>query len=112
VREKTGGSPFFAIQFISALAEEGLLRFDHDAARWHWQLDRTRVRVARAHEEFVVGGRFLFRRRGESARLLDVVKFSWEMVSARSGEVAGVGVEILLLDVDGRIRLDYQFIEG
>lgn len=78
-------------------------------ARGH---DELEVRVARAHEEFVVGGQFLFRRRDEGARLLDVVKFSWEMVSARSGEVAGVGVEILLLDVDGRIRLDYQFIEG
>src|SRR5882757_6559807 len=38
--EKTAGNPFFAIQFISALAEEGLLRFDHDAARWRWELDR------------------------------------------------------------------------
>ena len=33
VHEKTGGNPFFAIQFISSLAEEGLLAFDHDAAR-------------------------------------------------------------------------------
>jgi PAS domain S-box-containing protein len=41
VHEKTAGSPFFAIQFISALAEEGLLRFDHDAARWRWELDRV-----------------------------------------------------------------------
>jgi PAS domain S-box-containing protein len=40
VHEKTAGNPFFAIQFISALAEEGLLRFDHDAARWRWELDR------------------------------------------------------------------------
>src|SRR6202022_2993926 len=40
VHEKTGGNPFFAIQFISALAEEGLLRFEHDAARWCWELDR------------------------------------------------------------------------
>ena len=31
VHEKTAGNPFFAIQFISALAEEGLLTFDHDA---------------------------------------------------------------------------------
>jgi PAS domain S-box-containing protein len=44
VHEKTGGNPFFAIQFISALAEEGLLRFDHDAARWHWELDRLRAK--------------------------------------------------------------------
>ena len=28
VHEKTGGNPFFAIQFITALAEEGLLAFD------------------------------------------------------------------------------------
>jgi PAS domain S-box-containing protein len=40
VHEKTGGNPFFAIQFISSLADEGLLRFDHDAARWRWELDR------------------------------------------------------------------------
>ncbi|MBV9731782.1 MAG: AAA family ATPase, partial [Verrucomicrobia bacterium] len=40
VQEKTGGNPFFAIQFISALAEEGLLTFDHDMARWSWDLGR------------------------------------------------------------------------
>jgi PAS domain S-box-containing protein len=44
VHEKTGGNPFFAIQFISALAEEGLLRFDHDAACWRWKLDRLRAK--------------------------------------------------------------------
>ena len=33
VHEKTGGNPFFAIQFLTALAEEGLVRFDRDAAR-------------------------------------------------------------------------------
>jgi len=44
VHEKTGGNPFFAIQFISALAEEGLLRFDHAAARWRWQLDRIHAK--------------------------------------------------------------------
>ncbi len=44
VHEKTGGNPFFAIQFISALAEEGLLRFDHDAARWRWELDRLHAK--------------------------------------------------------------------
>ena len=38
VHEKTGGNPFFAIQFISALAEEGLLTFDHGTGRWSWEL--------------------------------------------------------------------------
>ena len=32
VHEKTGGNPFFAIQLLTSLAEEGLLRFDRDAA--------------------------------------------------------------------------------
>jgi len=44
VYEKTGGNPFFVIQFISALAEEGLLRFDHDAAHWRWELDRLHAK--------------------------------------------------------------------
>jgi hypothetical protein len=44
VHEKTGGNPFFAIQFISALAEEGLLHFDHDAARWRWELARLHAK--------------------------------------------------------------------
>jgi PAS domain S-box-containing protein len=44
VHEKTGGNPFFAIQFISALAEEGLLRFDHEAARWRWEVERLHAK--------------------------------------------------------------------
>ena len=32
MHEKTGGNPFFAIQFVSSLAEEGMLVFDHDAS--------------------------------------------------------------------------------
>ena len=44
VHEKTGGNPFFAIQFISSLAEEGMLTFDHDAARWSWDFDRIHAK--------------------------------------------------------------------
>src|ERR1700738_3389751 len=42
--DKPGGNPFFALQFISALAEQGLLRFDHDAARWRWEVDRLHAK--------------------------------------------------------------------
>ena len=35
VHEKTAGNPFFAIQFLYALAAEGLLTFDHDSVRLH-----------------------------------------------------------------------------
>ncbi len=44
VHEKTGGNPFFAIQFMSSLAEEGLFTFDHDAARWSWDLNRIHAK--------------------------------------------------------------------
>src|SRR5271165_6940763 len=44
VHEKTAGNPFFAIQFLTALAEEGLLTFDRDAARWTWDLRRIRAK--------------------------------------------------------------------
>src|SRR6266851_2356884 len=44
VHEKTGGNPFFAIQFLTALAEEGLLRLDPDAAAWIWDLARIRAK--------------------------------------------------------------------
>jgi PAS domain S-box-containing protein len=44
VHEKTGGNPFFANRFVASLAEEGMLTFDHDAARWSWDLGRIRAK--------------------------------------------------------------------
>ena len=44
VHEKTGGNPFFVIQFLYALAEEQLLAFDHAAARWMWDIERIRAK--------------------------------------------------------------------
>src|ERR1700757_222756 len=44
VHEKTGGNPFFAIQFFTALAEEGLLAFDAVAGAWQWDIHRIRAK--------------------------------------------------------------------
>src|SRR5262249_25986457 len=44
IYDKTGGNPFFAIQFISSLAEEGFLIFDHGAGRWSWDLNRIQAK--------------------------------------------------------------------
>src|SRR5262245_39718221 len=44
VHVKTGGNPFFAIQFLSSLVEEDLLTFDHDGARWCWDIDRIHAK--------------------------------------------------------------------
>ena len=44
VFEKTDGNPFFTIQFITELEEEGLLVFDPIAHAWHWDIDRIRAK--------------------------------------------------------------------
>ncbi len=44
IYEKTTGNPFFAIQFITALAEEALLTFDYGAAQWSWDLNRIHAK--------------------------------------------------------------------
>src|SRR5262249_40347842 len=45
MHEKTGGNPFFAIQFISSLVEETLLNFDHSGGGgWSWDLDRIHAK--------------------------------------------------------------------
>jgi predicted ATPase/signal transduction histidine kinase len=44
VHEKTGGNPFFVIQFFTALAEEGLLWFDPADYAWTWDMSRLRAK--------------------------------------------------------------------
>ncbi|MBN3759289.1 AAA family ATPase [Burkholderia sp. Ac-20365] len=44
VHDKTGGNPFFVIQFLHALAEEDLLTFDHDAGQWCWDPGRIHAK--------------------------------------------------------------------
>ncbi len=64
VKECTGGNPFFVIQFLTELAEEGILRLDHGMGRWTWDLKQIRrkgftdnivelmlSRIARLHGE-------------------------------------------------------------
>ena len=44
LQEKTGGNPFFTIQFISALAEESMLAFVPGLGTWTWDLDSIRAK--------------------------------------------------------------------
>jgi predicted ATPase/signal transduction histidine kinase len=43
VHEKTGGNPFFVIQFVTTLAEEDLLAFDRAKSAWVSDIDRIRA---------------------------------------------------------------------
>jgi len=44
IHKKTGGNPFFAIQFFTALAEARLLVFDPGTRAWSWDLARIRAK--------------------------------------------------------------------
>jgi hypothetical protein len=74
--------------------------------------EELEARVTRAYEEFVAPGRFTFRSRHNGSRLDNVVTFNWEMVPVEGGAPEGVGLEILILDDNDRIRMDYQLILG
>ncbi len=41
---KTAGNPFFVLQFLSSLADERLLTFDHEVRGWSWNLDQIRAK--------------------------------------------------------------------
>jgi predicted ATPase/signal transduction histidine kinase len=57
VHEKTGGNPFFAIQFLTALAEERLLVFDSGAETWNWDLARIRAKGYTANVVDLMAGK-------------------------------------------------------
>ena len=42
--QKTGGNPFFLIQFLYTLYEDGLLEFDQNRGVWEWKLEDIRKR--------------------------------------------------------------------
>ena len=44
VHAKTAGNPFFVLQFLYALADEGLLAFDYPAQRWSWDVGRIHAK--------------------------------------------------------------------
>ncbi|MFP3794771.1 AAA family ATPase [Paraburkholderia sp. SIMBA_027] len=49
--ERTGGNPFFAVQYLHALADDGYLRFDDTARHWVWSVEQI---AQRAFPESVV----------------------------------------------------------
>ncbi|SNT63206.1 hypothetical protein SAMN05421812_11525 [Asanoa hainanensis] len=93
---------------VEIRAAAAAVGFDHSTleARGY---DAIEVRVARSYERFVAKEGFTFRSRADAVRLNEVVKFGWETVSVETGEVAGGGLEVLVLDDDDRITADYMF---
>ncbi len=77
-------------------------------ARGHEGLEQ---RVADAYARFVATGEFRFALAGEADGHHDGVRFRWRMVRTFDEAVVAEGFDFLLIDRDGRIRADYQFVE-
>jgi hypothetical protein len=71
--------------------------------------DALEKRVTGAYEKWVRGLGHRFRAAQNVQTLRNMVTFNWEMIAADS-EVLAVGLEFLVLDENGRIAVDYQFI--
>ncbi len=41
--QKTNGNPFFTKELISNFYKEGLIRFNHTKAAWHWELEKVKM---------------------------------------------------------------------
>lgn len=67
--------------------------------------------VTRSYDLFVSRG-FTFRPREQPLSHHGAIRFAWEMITTADGKVDSLGTQFLILDDDGRIRLDYQFIEA
>jgi hypothetical protein len=69
------------------------------------------TRVATSHQTNVAERNYWFEVAGLVEPLRDMVKFNWRMVPKGGGAVAATGLIVCLLAEDGRIRIDYQFID-
>jgi len=72
--------------------------------------DALERRVSSAYESYVGSGQYRFRAGVPAVEHHGAVKVQWEMVTVADGEVASVGLEFLVLDGDGRIVSDHQFL--
>jgi hypothetical protein len=91
--------------------------FTHDGANYTRSLashglDQLQARVTAAYDHYVGTGDHIFRLATTPSAHHDVMKLTWEMVRVDTGDVAQVGLEFLVLDDEGRIRCDYQFLDS
>jgi PAS domain S-box-containing protein len=118
IHEKTGGNPFFAIQFLSSLAEDGLLSFDFNVAGWLWNIDRTRARPYSDNVADLMVGK-LTRLPDDAQKALrqlaclgNVVELSTLAIILGTSEVEIDAAlwEALSLDLVERLSSAYQFV--
>ncbi len=72
--------------------------------------DALEKRVIGSHEKNVRDGGNRFRARQDAQLLHEMVTFHWEMTPATGDEVLAVGLEVLVVNPEGGVLKDYQFV--
>lgn len=68
-------------------------------------------RIAAAYDRWVRDGEYVFRQLGEPEGHHGAVRLRWEMVPAAGGPAASAGAQFLILDDNGLVSSDHQFID-
>ena len=72
--------------------------------------DALEQRIVGSYERNIRDGRHRFRSAPGALGLRDMVVVRWEMMVADSERKVASGLAILIVDSEGRIRTDYQFV--
>jgi hypothetical protein len=67
-------------------------------------------RIRRSHDKNVTVAGNRFRAVQDACRLRDAVTFHWQMLPADTDPVLATGLEFLIVNDEGRILIDYQFV--
>lgn len=89
-------------------AQDGAHYAPNGEARGH---EAIAAHMAAAFERYVGPGEFAFRAVDNVDSHHGTVKFNWTMVPKEGGLARAVGFDFFVLDDEGRIRADYQFME-
>jgi PAS domain S-box-containing protein len=105
--EKTLGNPFFVMQFLIALAEEQLLKFDPRAAAWRWDVGRIRAKSFTDNVVDLMVGKLkrLSTNTREALKLLACVGNHAEMIILKIAH--GGSREALQADLSDAVRADF-----
>ena len=68
-------------------------------------------RVTGSYQRSIAPGVNYFRSAGNVQTHHNVVRFNWHMARKTDDHIVAVGSELFVLDDEGRIAADYQFIE-
>ena len=95
-------------QQIAALwVADGQHYVDVREAHGHAALEQ---RITGSHNKNVRDAGNRFRAVQDARALHDIVTFHWEMLPATGDRVVARGFEVLRVDAEGRILVDYQFV--